>query len=453
MKMIDVLGARARQAVAGILSAFVQSWEIHGADETTVASGALEVLRAYLGNRPGCIWKKSGQGVQKITERGVVETYFMGTDDVHRASLNRALVSGSPEFDPCQLSSIASDLSESYDGFLHLPIRTQEEVRGLLTLAVRKKEARDRSFVEPMECLARLVAIAWEECENRHATQNKESLLRSEVEATTRELEHTNKRLIDRVRELKIMSNELEERVKDLTHANKAKDEFLSIVSHELRTPLTSLNGFLAVVLDNEVGSLTEEQRKFLTIAKVSADRLNLLIGDLLDISRIEAGRMNLVMENCSLADILSRSVTGLASAANAKRISLVLSAVPVSPPVWIDPNRIQQVVDNLIANAIKFTEIDGKVEIVMDERGDAVQVSVKDTGPGLAPDDQKRVFDMFYQVDASARRKAGGAGLGLSIAHGIISLHGGQLWVESELGKGSTFKFMLPRSKQQKAA
>src|SRR5204863_5131906 len=140
--------------------------------------------------------------------------------------------------------------------------------------------------------------------------------LRSEVQATTRELEHTNKRLIDRVRELKILSSELEERVKDLTHANKAKDEFLSIVSHELRTPLTSLNGFLAVVLDGEAGSITAEQRKFLTIAKQGADRLNLLIGDLLDISRSEAGRLSLALASCSVGEILEKSLVNLSAAA-----------------------------------------------------------------------------------------------------------------------------------------
>lgn len=447
--MMDVLR---RVPPASVLMAFVQSWDIHGVDETSVASGVLDVIRAYFGNRPGCVWRKSGGALQKIAERGVVES-FLSADEAHKGALNRAVVSGTPEFDPCSMRSITSDLSENYDGFLHLAIRTQDEIQGVLTLGVRKREARDRTFVEPFECLGRLVAIAWENCARRDSTTSRESRLRSEVEATTRELEHTNKRLIERVRELKVLSGELEERVKDLTHANKAKDEFLSIVSHELRTPLTSLNGFLAVLLDGEAGSLTDEQRKFIGIAKQSADRLNLLIGDLLDISRIEAGRLNLAMETCSLHDILTRSVQNLESAAQAKNLRLECRSSSALPTVWADPNRIQQVVDNLIANAIKFTEKDGSVEVSTEEKGDFVQVSVRDTGPGLAPEDQKRVFDMFYQVDASARRKAGGAGLGLSIAHGIITLHGGQLWVESELGKGSTFKFVLPRSKERKAA
>src|SRR5205814_855635 len=155
----------------------------------------------------------------------------------------------------------------------------------------------------------------------KDSSKSRETLLKSEVQATTRELEHTNKKLIDRVKELKILSTELEERVKELTHANRAKDEFLSIVSHELRTPLTSLVGFLAVVLDGEAGTLSDEQRKFLTIAKQSSDRLNLLIGDLLDISRIEAGRMNLDMETTSLFEILQKSVVGLQKTADTKKI------------------------------------------------------------------------------------------------------------------------------------
>lgn len=451
--IIDSLVKRHRSSVAGVLLAFVQSWEVHGSDETSVASGALDVLRAFLGKRPGCAWKRTGGSLQKIAERDVVETFFLGENDSHKEALNRALVSAAPEFDVCNISSLTSDLEENFDGFLHLPIRTQDEVLGILTIAAKKRESRDRDFVEPMECMARLIAIAWEDSVRLDSTKSRETLLRSEVQATTRELEHTNKRLIDRVRELKILSAELEERVKELTHANKAKDEFLSIVSHELRTPLTSLNGFLAVVLDGESGTINEEQRKFLTIAKQGADRLNALIGDLLDISRIEGGRMNLVMATCSIQDILKKSVEKMNVAADSKKINIVFQSAAELPTVWADANRIQQVVDNLVANAIKFTDNQGQVTVISEERGDLVQVSVQDTGPGLAPEDQKRVFDMFYQVDASARRKAGGAGLGLSIAYGIISLHGGQLWVESELGNGSTFKFVLPRSKERKAA
>src|SRR5262249_11696669 len=145
---------------------------------------------------------------------------------------------------------------------------------------------------------------------------------------------------------------ELEERVKDLTHANKAKDEFLSIVSYELWTSLTSLNGFLVVVLDGESGSITEEQRKFLTIAKQGVDWLNLLIGDLLDISHIEAGRMNLTMESCSISDIINKSVELHALVAEWKKISIDTEISAMLPLVWADLSRIQQVVNNLVANA-----------------------------------------------------------------------------------------------------
>src|SRR4029077_1945051 len=122
-------------------------------------------------------------------------------------------------------------------------------------------------------------------------------------------------------------------------------------------------------------------------------------------------------------------------------------------PTIWGDPSRLQQVVDNLVSNAIKFTERGGEIDVTGEEKGDFLQVSVRDTGPGLSTEEQAKVFDMFYQADASTRRSAGGAGLGLAIARGILRMHGGQMYVRSEKGKGSTFTFVLPRQREQKAA
>jgi signal transduction histidine kinase len=158
-------------------------------------------------------------------------------------------------------------------------------------------------------------------------------------------------------------------------------------------------------------------------------------------------------MSMCSVPEILRTSVEGLKSSAAAKDIALGMSIQGTVPDVWGDASRLQQVADNLISNAIKFTDRGGHVEVCVEEKGDLVQVSVIDTGPGLSTDEQSKVFDMFYQADASARRSAGGAGLGLAIARGIVTMHGGEIGVRSEKGKGSTFSFMVPRSKAQKAA
>ena len=452
--MIGILGKKWRStAVVDVLVAFVQSWEMHGPDEVSVCSGTLDVVRAYLGDRPCCIWKKQGEGLIKICERGMMELFYSEKEPEHQAALARAVVTGSSEFDPCRLSPLASDLKLGFDGLLHIPIKGKDDVIGLLSMAVVKKESRDRDFVGPLESLGRLVAIALTYGRDQEQNVSRERRLKAEVDATTRELEDTNNRLIERVRELKTLYKELQKRVEELTNANRAKDEFLSIVSHELRTPLTSLTGFLSVLLDEEAGAISDQQRKFLGIAKQSATRLNLIISDLLDVSRIESGRLNLEMGECSLHEILMACFEGLKAGAANKAIQLRLHSLPTLPTIWGDPSRLQQVVDNIVSNAIKFTERGGEIDIIGEEKGDFIQVSVRDTGPGLSIPEQEKVFDMFYQADASTRRSAGGAGLGLAIARGIVNMHGGQISVQSEKGKGATFIFLIPRRREQKKA
>jgi signal transduction histidine kinase len=145
--------------------------------------------------------------------------------------------------------------------------------------------------------------------------------------------------------------------------------------------------------------------------------------------------------------------VEGLKASATAKGLEMTLREGTNIPSVLGDASRLQQVADNLISNAIKFTDQEGRIEVGVKEKGDLVQVYVKDTRPGLSPEEQARVFDMFYQADASARRPAAGAGLGLAIAKGIVTMHGGQILVHSEKGKGATFTFIVPRNKEKKAA
>lgn len=452
--MIGMLGKKWRgSSVVDVLVAFVQSWEMHGPDEVSISSGTLDVVRAYLGDRPCCVWKKQGDSLSKVCERGMMELFYSEKEPEHQTALTRALVTGTSEFDPCKLSPLASDLKLGFDGLLHVPVKSKDDVLGLLSLAVTRKESRDREFVQPLESLGRLVAIALQHGHSQEQNLSRERRLKAEVEATTRELEDTNKRLIERVKELKTLYKELQIRVEELTNANRAKDEFLSIVSHELRTPLTSLTGFLSVLLDGEAGAISEQQQRFLAIAKQSATRLNLIISDLLDVSRIESGRLNLEMGECSLHDILQTSYEGLKAAAASKSLQLRLHALPTLPSIWGDPSRLQQVVDNIVSNAIKFTERGGEIDISGEEKGDFLMVTVRDTGPGLTPDEQAKVFDMFYQADASTRRSAGGAGLGLAIARGIVNMHGGQISVQSEKGNGATFTFLIPRKREQKKA
>jgi signal transduction histidine kinase len=446
-------GKKGKSGPAEAVVAFIQSLDLHGGDDLSICSGALDIVRAYLGERPCCIWKKSSSHLERISERGMIDVFFSNDSEDHQASMARVMASGACEFDPCTVSGIASELKDGFDGFLHIPLKTQDGVIGVLTLAVLKKESRDVSLVQPLECLGRLIAMALQSGYDREARTETEKKLKAEVTSTTQELEQTNRKLIERVKELKTLYQELQKRVSELTQANRAKNEFLSIVSHELRTPLTSLTGFLCVLLEGEAGPINEQQKKFLTITKQSANRLNILIGDLLDISRIESGRMNLDMGTLSMVEVLQHSAQDLKSIADKKGVDLQFDVPAVLPTVWGDPSRLQQVIDNLISNAVKFTDKAGRVRVSAEDKGDCIKISVSDSGIGLSKDDQEKVFDMFYQADASMRRSTGGAGLGLAIARGIVVLHGGQIWVESELGKGATFSFVLPHHKTQKAA
>lgn len=441
------------QGAQDALIAFVKSLDIHARDEVSLCSGVLDIVRAYMSERPCCIWRKSDSKIEKVSERGMVEIFYSEGSEDHRTALARALASGAPVFDSCQMSAIIPDFKSGFDGFLHVPIRSQDHVLGLFTISVSKKESKNIQMVQPLECLARLIGMTIQSNRDQEEIKTREMKLKAEVQATTRELSDTNTRLIDRVKELKLLYQELQKRVKELTEANRAKNEFLSIVSHELRTPLTSLTGFLCVLLDEEAGPINEQQKNFLTITKKSADRLNLLISDLLDVSRIESGRLNITLKPTSLSEILESSVEGMKMRAQEKGIELNYKGHPNLPDVMADESRIRQVVDNLISNAIKFTDKAGIITVISEEKGDFLKVSVVDTGIGLSKEEQEHVFDMFYQVDASTRRSAGGVGLGLAIARGIMSMHGGELWVESEKGHGSRFHFMVPRNKAQKAA
>jgi len=449
MMFADFFGRKKENSSAlEMMMAFILSWERHGEDETAISSSALDLLRTYFGDRPCGVWKKFGDSFQKISERGMTESLARPGGEL--ASLARVYLTGATEF-----HSVDRENEPFFgdSGFLYIPLKTKEQVKGVLALAASDKEGAAVEFIQPLECLGRLLSLAFQTVDEKEEMGRREKRLQSEVQVTMRELEQTNKRLIERVKELKALFSELENKVQELTKANRAKDEFLSIVSHELRTPLTSLMGFLAVLLEGEAGPINEDQKKFLTIAKQSSDRLKIIISDLLDISRLESGRFAMDMGECSLLKIIQTSVDELKASALMKEIQIRTNATSALPQIWGDQARLEQVLSNLIMNAIKFTPESGIVDVTTSVRSDGVEVTVRDNGPGLAPDQLEKVFDMFYQVDATARRKVGGVGLGLAIARGIISLHGGKIWVESEPGRGSAFKFIIPKSNVQQAA
>ena len=235
------------------------------------------------------------------------------------------------------------------------------------------------------------------------------------------------------------------------TEIDRMKTEFISTVSHELRTPLTSIKGSLGLILGGAAGEINEDLAELLTIAQNNSDRLIRLINDILDISKIESGKIQMKLASISILDCIKDSAAEIDSFARDHRVKVEFNIPDAAAPVFADKDRIVQVVTNLLSNAIKFSEAEGTVLVEVKEDQKDVYVSVADSGIGIPEDHLGRVFDKFQQVDSSAIRKKGGTGLGLPICRAIIDEHKGKIWVESTPGKGSTFTFTLSREKRKK--
>jgi len=228
---------------------------------------------------------------------------------------------------------------------------------------------------------------------------------------------------------------------------NRAKSDFVSTVSHELRTPMTAMKGYVDIILKGMAGPIGDQHRQFLQIVRSNIDRLTVLVNDLLDLSHIETGRMRLTFGPVSLHLLLADVLRTLHARADEKKQALEVWVSPTLPPVRADGSRLMQVLINLIGNAIAYTPPGGRITISAraDDRFAVVEVS--DTGVGIAPEDQRRVFERLFRADNVTVREAKGTGLGLPIVQSLVEMHGGRIWVHSEgvPGKGSTFSFTLP--------
>lgn len=224
------------------------------------------------------------------------------------------------------------------------------------------------------------------------------------------------------------------------------KSNFVSIVSHELKTPLHSIKGFVDVILMGKTGELNEIQRDFLETTRNQAQHLQNMINDLLDFAQFESGRINLNLEEISLAELVDEVITKLEPLADEAGVTLGKSVTPGPSFIHADRTRLLQVLTNLVDNAIKFTSVGGRVSLESLDNGTQVQVRVLDTGIGIPPGEREKIFDRFYQIDGSPTRAYRGAGLGLAICKHIIEAHRGQIWVESNDPQGSVFCFTLPK-------
>jgi signal transduction histidine kinase len=245
-------------------------------------------------------------------------------------------------------------------------------------------------------------------------------------------------------KELEASNREIAEKSRQVEVASQHKSEFLANMSHELRTPLNAVIGFSEVLTDRMFGELNEKQEEYLKDIYASGTHLLSLINDILDLSKIEAGRMELELTDFHLPTALDNALMLVRERAGRRSIALQMSVDERLGQIRADERKIRQVVLNLLSNAIKFTPEGGRIEVAAVSKDESAEVSVSDTGVGIAPEDQQAVFEEFRQV-GTAEKKAEGTGLGLALCRKFIELHGGRIWVTSQVGVGSTFTFTIP--------
>ena len=237
----------------------------------------------------------------------------------------------------------------------------------------------------------------------------------------------------------------IEEQIKQLKKLDKIKSNFLNITSHELRTPISAIKGYIQMILKQKLGEINNEQKKSLEVALRNTNRLDHLIQDILDISRLDSDRMRFILEQTNIKTMIEETIETMQSLADVKHIKINTIIEEHLPDLTIDGERIKQVIINLLNNAIKFSPDNSSVNINVQKDQKDILFEVQDYGRGIPEDQKDYIFDAFYQVKSNEDKKLGGVGLGLAISRGIILAHGGCIWVDSALDNGSKFTFSLP--------
>jgi two-component system CheB/CheR fusion protein len=247
-------------------------------------------------------------------------------------------------------------------------------------------------------------------------------------------------------RRLKKSYEDLKELTIELKRANQAKTEFLANMSHELRTPLNSIIGFSEVLYDETFGSLNEKQKKYVNNVLTSGKHLLLLINQILDMAKVESGKMKLVLSNFPMKNLLNEISLLVADMVSKKKIEMLLEIAADLPDIEADELKVKEIIYNLLSNAVKFTPEGGKIGMRARKTDSEIEVVVWDTGEGIAAENMEKIFEGFFRVDTPYSRVTEGTGLGLPLSKKLVELHGGKLTVESEgLNKGTSVKFTLP--------
>jgi signal transduction histidine kinase/CheY-like chemotaxis protein len=368
--------------------------------------------------------------------------------------------SGTGERTPVEVLAIPARLEKTGHAVLELGFLTPASPLALelanrvgegVALAVRSSEYKERlrdlldesqRQGEELQAQQEELRVSNEELEEQ---SNAVRSAQAQAEERQKDLEESNARLEEQTNALQRTQREVTEKAAEVERASKYKSEFLANMSHELRTPLNSSLILAKLLADNRDGNLTEEQVKFAQTISLAGNDLLTLINDILDLSKIEAGKVELNITTVAmrrLAEMVSRTFVPIAKD---KGIKLVVTLEPGAPDsLDTDGQRVEQILKNLLSNALKFTE-KGEVVLTVSGAGPNVRLSVRDSGIGIAKDQQGLIFDAFKQADGGSNRKYGGTGLGLSISRDLAKLLGGAIEVESEPGKGSTFTLILP--------
>jgi signal transduction histidine kinase len=246
---------------------------------------------------------------------------------------------------------------------------------------------------------------------------------------------------------IKERTKELADALEELRRISKMKSDFISAVSHELRTPLTSIKGYASILIDGKAGNIPDFVKERLEKINKHSDNLVKLINDLLDISRIESGKIELKFEAENIKDIVENVFELLSLQIKEKQIQLTLDIPATLSKVYIDHSQIERVFINLIGNALKFTPEKGKIAVRAKDANEKIQIDIQDTGIGIPADAKEKIFAEFYRVDNLINQSVKGSGLGLTLVKYIIEAHKGKIWVESQLNKGSCFSFTLPKA------
>ena len=346
---------------------------------------------------------------------------------------------------------VEQPLSEAFAPLKSAIWRTALLLVAFLLLALATSALLARKLVRPIESIQAAAAkIGSGALDQRIETPSKDELgaLAEEFNRMAERLEESYANLEEKVqqrtRELATALRELDDKGRELEAVSRHKSEFLANMSHELRTPLNAIIGFSQVLREQLFGEINEKQEEYLDDILSSGNHLLALINDILDLSKVEAGQVELEVAPFSLREALERGVVMVRERAMNDGVQIALATAAEVDIVAGDERRLRQVIFNLLSNAVKFTPAGGVVDVTACRIDGEVRISVADTGPGIAREDHERIFEEFQQTEAGIEQREG-TGLGLALSKRLVELHGGRIWVDSELGQGSTFVFALP--------